>query len=131
MSGAQVTNPTFNSIPGVNQANTDVAGITNQGYQNQLAAYNANQQGINNLFSLGGGLGAAAILASDRRLKRDIERIGTSSQGIPVYEFSYLWDEPGVRNIGLMADEVALIMPSAVIRHPAGFDMVDYSQVRP
>lgn len=62
-SGAQVQNPSFSAVPGVNQANTDVAGITNQGYQNQMAAYNANQAGINNLFSLGGQLGAAAILA--------------------------------------------------------------------
>lgn len=63
MTGAQVQNPTFSNVPGVNQANTDVAGITNSGYQNQLSAYNANQAGINNLFSLGGSLGAAAILA--------------------------------------------------------------------
>lgn len=63
MTGAQVQNPSFSNVPGVNQANTDVAGITNSGYQNQLAAFNANQAGINNLFSLGGSLGAAAILA--------------------------------------------------------------------
>lgn len=63
MTGAQVQNPNFSSVPAVNQAGTDVAGITNSSYQNQLAAYNANQQGINNLFSLGGQLGAAALLA--------------------------------------------------------------------
>lgn len=60
--GAQVTNPTFQSVPTANQANTDVAGITNSGYQNQLARYQQSQQGINNLFSLGGSLGAAALL---------------------------------------------------------------------
>lgn len=63
MTGNQPTNPTFGNVPGVNQANTDVAGITNSSYQNQLARYNASNQGINNLFSLGGQLGAAAILA--------------------------------------------------------------------
>lgn len=62
MTGAQVQNPTFSSVPGANQANTDVAGITNSAYQNQLAQYQAQQSGINNLFSLGGSLGAAAIL---------------------------------------------------------------------
>jgi hypothetical protein len=61
--GAQVQNPTFSSVPSANQANTDVAGITNSAYQNQLAAYQAKQSGINNLFGLGGSLGAAAILA--------------------------------------------------------------------
>lgn len=63
MTGAQVQNPNFSSVPAVNQAGTDVGGITNSAYQNQLAQYNASQQGINNLFSLGGNLGAAAILA--------------------------------------------------------------------
>lgn len=63
ITGSQPTNPQFGNVPGVNQANTDVAGITNSGYQNQLARYNASNQGINNLFSLGGQLGAAAILA--------------------------------------------------------------------
>lgn len=62
-SGSQVSQPSFNGVPGVNQANTDVAGITNSGYQNQLAYTNAKNAGINNLFQLGGNLGAAAILA--------------------------------------------------------------------
>lgn len=61
--GAQVQNPTFNSVPTANQANTDVAGITNSAYQNQLARYQQQQSGINNLFSLGGSLGSAAILS--------------------------------------------------------------------
>ena len=61
--GSQVTNPTFSSVPAANQANTDVAGITNSAYQNQLSAYQQQQSGINNLFGLGGSLGAAAILA--------------------------------------------------------------------
>lgn len=61
--GAQVQNPTFSSVPATNQAGTDVAGITNSAYQNQLASYQQSQSGINNLFGLGGSLGAAAILA--------------------------------------------------------------------
>lgn len=63
ITGSQPTNPTFGQVPGATQANTDVAGITNQAYQNQLSAYNAQNAGINNLFSLGGSLGSAAILA--------------------------------------------------------------------
>lgn len=62
MSGSQVTNPTFNAVPTASQANTDVAGITNNAYQQQMQAYNAKQQGLNNLFSLGGTLGSALIL---------------------------------------------------------------------
>jgi hypothetical protein len=63
MTGAQVNSPTFTGVPSANVAGTDVGGITNSSYQNQLAAYRASQQGMNNLFSLGGSLGAAAIMA--------------------------------------------------------------------
>lgn len=131
ITGSQPTNPSFGNVPGVQQANTDIAGIQNQGYQNQMAAWDAGNTGINNLFSLGGKLGSAAILASDRRLKRDIERIGTTTDGIPIYEFSYIWDDQTTRHIGVLADEVRPIMPAAVITHPTGYEMVDYSLVRP
>jgi len=127
MTGNQPTNPTFGNVPGVNQANTDVAGITNQGYQNQLGQYNANQQGINNLFSLGGSLGGAAILASDRRLKRDIVRVGTTVSGIPTYVFRYNNDD-GQTYYGVMADEVRHI-PGAVHVMPNGYLGVDYSVI--
>src|ERR1700744_4889380 len=126
MTGAQVQNPTFSSVPGVNQANTDVAGITNSGYQNQLAAFQQNQSGINNLFSLGGSLGAAAIL-SDRRVKRDIQRVGMTESGIPTYIFKYINDDDQTY-FGVMADEVRHI-PGAVITGADGYDRVDYSRV--
>ena len=52
------------------------------------------------------GLGSAALgntaLMSDRRLKRNIKRIGTV-KGHPWYSFDYIWGEPGV---GVMAQEV-------------------------
>lgn len=128
MTGAQVQNPTFSSVPGVSQANTDVAGITNSGYQNQLAAFQQNQSGINNLFSLGGSLGSAAILASDRRLKRDIQRVGTTPGGVPTYTFRYNNDDDQTY-FGVMADEVKHI-PGAVVAGKDGYDRVDYSRVK-
>jgi hypothetical protein len=129
-SGAQVQNPSFNSVPGVNQANTDVAGITQQGYQNQLSAYQQQQQGINNLFSLGGSLGAAAIM-SDRRTKRDIKRVGETPGGYPLYAFRYIKDgADGQVHIGVMADEIEPTIPEAVIYGDDGFARVDYSRVK-
>lgn len=128
MTGAQVQNPTFSSVPSATQANTDVAGITNSGYQNQLAAFQQNQSGINNLFSLGGSLGSAAILASDRRLKRDIQRVGTTPGGIPTYTFRYNNDDDQTY-FGIMADEAKHI-PGAVITGADGYDRVDYSRVK-
>lgn len=127
-SGSQVTNPTFGSVPTATQANTDVAGITNQGYQNQMSAYNASQQGINNLFSLGGSLGSAALFASDRRLKRDIKRVGQTSSGIPTYTFRYNNDDEQTY-YGVMADEVAHI-PGARVLMDNGFYGVNYAVLK-
>lgn len=130
MTGAQVQSPNFVNVPGVNQAGTDVAGITNSAYQNQLAQWQANQAGINNLMSLGGSLGAAAIM-SDRRVKRDIRRLGETPGGIPIYSFNYVWDDATAGPyIGVMADEVAPVIPDAVVYGDDGFARVDYSKVR-
>lgn len=61
--GSQVTQPNFQQFAQSPVASTNVAGITNDAYQNQLSAYQQQMAGINNLFSLGGSLGSAAILA--------------------------------------------------------------------
>lgn len=49
---------------------------------------------------------------SDRRLKREVERIGTHPIGVPLYSFKYLNDD--IPRIGVMADEVKGVMPEAV-----------------
>jgi hypothetical protein len=56
----------------------------------------------------------------------NIRRVGTHRLGIGIYEFDYIWGEHAV---GVMADEVKLVMPEAVIRDPSGFDKVDYSKL--
>lgn len=66
---------------------------------------------------------AATYYSSDRRLKRAIVPLNDTINGTPLYEFEYLWDEPGVKTIGVMADEAP---PHAVIMHPSGYAMVDY-----
>ena len=75
-----------------------------------------------------GGLGSiiGGIFGfSDRRLKRDIQRIGQLPNGLPVYRFRYIWSDQ--QQIGLMADEVARIHPEAVRLGPGGFKMVNYA----
>ena len=86
MTGTQVSSPQFNNYPTSNVA-TDVGGITSSAYQNQLAAYNAEQAASpwNSLFQLGGSLGSAAILGSDRRLKRGI---GASAKPSAVFRLT-------------------------------------------
>jgi len=74
---------------------------------------------------LGWGLAGLGGLfgISDRRLKREIVPLGSSVNGTPLYSFAYLWDAPGERRIGVMADEAP---PHAVHQHPSGFSVVDY-----
>lgn len=68
--------------------------------------------------------GLPLMIASDRRLKRDIELIGTLPNGLSIYSFNYLWDDDP--QIGLMADEVERVHPEAVIEGPFGLKTVDY-----
>jgi hypothetical protein len=94
-------------------------------YNQQMASSNAMMGG---LMSLGGALGGAGIkaAASDRRLKKNIKRIGTHALGIGLYTWDYLWGQPYT---GVMADEVEKVMPEAIIIHPSGFKMVDYGMM--
>jgi len=104
----------------------------NRQYQGELAGYNAGVAGQNStmggLFSLGAA--ALPLAFSDRRLKRDIARVGEVAPGVGWYAFSYLWDERGARpHYGVMADEVEPFMPEAVLYHASGFAMVDYGRL--
>lgn len=123
-SGSQVSAPQFGQTPqGVIQG-TDIGGLYNNQYQGQLSAYNG-QIAQNNATTAGLGQAAmaAALYFSDRRLKTNIQRIGTHPIGVGIYEYEYLWGEPA---IGVMADEVEEVMPHAVVVHPSGFKMVNY-----
>lgn len=132
--GSQVTAPQFQGLPSVNQAGTDIAGLINQNYNQQMGIYNSQVGQQNGLMSGLFGLGSAAIKAgmigSDRSIKQNITRIATRDDGLGVYRFEYkpeyqvIWGA-GER-IGVMADEVKEVYPHAVIRNPAGYDMVNY-----
>jgi len=130
--GNQVQGPQFVNAPQQGFApGPDLLGAAQSQYQADLGAYNAKaaQQGglMGGLFSLGGAaLGSPWLMSSDRRLKRNIKRIGTHDTGIGIYSYEYVWGEPGV---GVMADEVERVIPDAVVTHPSGFKMVDYSKV--
>lgn len=68
-----------------------------------------------------GGLGWQPF--SDRRVKRDITRIGERN-GFPLYRFKYLWSD--VEQEGHMADEVLKTRPDAVSVDSDGFMHLDY-----
>lgn len=65
---------------------------------------------------------------SDVRLKCDIELVGRLDNGLGLYRFRYLWSD--TIYVGVMAQEVALIRPDAVVRD--GLDdylRVDYGRL--
>jgi hypothetical protein len=123
LSGQQVNMP---SMPSYNTAARSegnqalqAAQLTGQA---NLDAYNARQQATQGMMSGIGSIAGAGMMASDRRLKTDIERIGMTAGGTPLYSFRYFWGGPLV--IGVMADEV----PHAAVM-VGGIYFVDYSKV--
>jgi endosialidase-like protein len=62
---------------------------------------------------------------SDRRLKTDMVRIATHDLGFGIYRFRYLWSAD--EYVGVLAQEVDAVLPSAVVHHPDGFLAVDYA----
>jgi hypothetical protein len=130
MSGSQVANPFTQAYQG--GATVQPAPVANAA--SQLNAYNTDiyNQSVgskNALLGTAGMLGSAymmAPVASDVRLKTDIERIGTHKLGFGIYSFRYLWDR--VKRIGVMAQEVLPILPQAVVKG-GRYLMVDYSLI--
>jgi hypothetical protein len=129
MSGSQVSQPGFSNTPQTSVGGVDYAGMVNNNfnaandrYKTDVASNNAMMGG---LFGLAGTGATAAIKYSDRRLKSDVVRVGTSARGLPVYEYT-IFDR---RERGVMADEVEQLLPGAVISHSSGYKMVDYAQV--
>jgi hypothetical protein len=61
---------------------------------------------------------------SDVRLKEDVQRIGTTVFGLPLYHFKYI-GAPEIYK-GVMAHEVLQVMPDAVSRGEDGYYRVNY-----
>lgn len=117
-SGTQIQNPSFTTAPTATAAGTDISGDIYKSSQINADSKNAL---MNGLFSLAG----TAAMASDRRVKRDIKRIGeTPVMRLPLYAFRYIWDD--VLRVGVMAQDVLKVKPEAVDRS-GSIMLVDYS----
>lgn len=106
---------------------TDVLGAHALSQQAQQAAYQAKMQNRSGLMGGLFSLGSAAIMASDGRLKTDKRLLRTRPDGVEVWAFRYLTDEPGVVRIGVMAQQVRKVRPGLVVRGADGFLAVDYA----
>ncbi|HKY52808.1 MAG TPA: hypothetical protein VJM08_00820 [Anaerolineales bacterium] len=105
----QIAGPQFTSSPQTSVAGTDVAGITANAFNQNMAAHNSNQGVLGGLFSAGASL---IPLLSDHRAKTEITKVGELDNGLPVYLYRYVSGGPFM--IGLMAHEVAQENPDAV-----------------
>lgn len=132
--GSQVSQPQFSPSSAQPIAGAPIFDATQAQGNAALQQFGINSGMYNSqmggLFGLGGAgllasqLGPAAAL-SDRRLKKNIRRIGTHQDlGIGIYSFDYLNDVPAV---GFMADEVEKIRPDAVITLESGYKAIDYA----
>ena len=124
MSGSQMQNPNWLNTPSSQIATTDIGGLINQNFAQQSQNYQTAQSGWNSvmggLLGLGGKLGAAGIMASDRDVKKDIVPMGTvfaatpegERKELPISEWSYKGED--ARHVGPMAQDVEKIDPKAV-----------------
>jgi hypothetical protein len=64
---------------------------------------------------------------SDIQLKNDVVRIGTVADGIGLYRFQYNWSDQVY--VGVLAQEVQVVRPDAVIRHSDGYLRVYYDRI--
>jgi len=133
LSGSQVQMPQFQGYTGSTVAPTpylqamqaqDAAAVQRYGIAANQAASN-----MSGLYGLAGAVAGApsggfltGLFKSDRRLKSNIERVGTHPLGIGIYDY----DIDGKRQRGVMADEVEQVLPEAVLTRPDGYKMVNY-----
>lgn len=96
-------------------------------YGNQMSAFGASANMIGSQMQMvgsmvGGGLGAL----SDRKLKKNINKIGESPSGLNIYSFEFKNSKYGEGLFqGVMSDEV----PQKVVGTKDGYDTVDYSKL--
>ena len=71
---------------------------------------------------------SATTIISDARLKRDISLLYAGSDGLGVYSYKYLWSDTAY--VGVLAQEVAVIYPDAVVHDQlTGYLSVDYARL--
>jgi hypothetical protein len=119
--------PGSQAMQGMAQAGSTYGAILNNQTQQFNAGLNAEGQVIGGLVGAGAVLGGAAIGASDRRLKENIELVGRDEHTmLPLYEFEYKGGT-GKRYLGVMADDVEKKFPDMVYKMPDGFKAVNYA----
>jgi hypothetical protein len=136
LSGSQVANPNFVNTPGSQIPTTDVAGLINNQFSQQMGIYQQQNQNYQSLMGgilgLGAGVAKGAMM-SDRRIKDIDDKIATvfaadsetgEKKELPIYRYSYKSDPAKRPQIGPMAQDVEKIVPEAVSETREGIKMI-------
>lgn len=123
LSGTQVQQPNYTNTPQTGVSGVDYAGLVNQNYAAESKAHSDMMSGMFNTLGTVAGGWARAGFPSDRRIKTDIERIGTADNGLPIYVYRLKGSTQF--QVGFMADEVREKHPDAVV-NVKGIDHVRY-----
>lgn len=115
------------ATPSGNAAGVNYGSLVGQQYDAQMQQHNAQQQSRAQTAGAVGSIGSAMLMKSDRRLKRDIVRIGQRGP-FTLYQYRYVWDRPGTVHRGYMAQEVLRLLPRAVFR-VGRWLALDYAQL--
>lgn len=132
-----------NSIPGLTYGNyanlassinspssynlaTDKAAIKQGNATLKQNNNNAMWGALSGLAGSGASLAGMALL-SDRRAKEDVEKVGKTFKGLPIYTYKYKGDN--TTHMGVMAQEAKKKFPKSV-KQGGKYMMVDYSLIK-
>lgn len=76
----------------------------------------------------GGQAAGAVAMMSDKRLKKDIKKLGKTNGGLPIYTYKMKGEDK--TQMGVMAQEVQKKQPKAAVDMPNGFLGVRYDQIK-
>jgi len=136
LSGSQISNPNFVNTPNNQIPTTDVAGLINTRFSQDMDVYkqeSANQNALmGGIFGMLGGM----MKMSDERMKDNVVPIAsvfaTDPKGereeLPVYEYSYKHDPQKQRHVGPMAQDVEKIDKRAV-KTRGGIKYIDQAKL--
>lgn len=114
----------INGLMGQIGVGTQAGGlVSGAGQQSQSQGTSSEKPGIGKFL----GQVASGVAMSDRRSKKDIHEVGLLPNGLKLYQFRYL-DNSGP-HIGVMADEVAEVLPEALGPITDGYMTVDYGKI--
>ena len=137
LSGSQISNPNFVNTPNNQIPTTDVAGLINTRFSQDMDIYK--QESANYNAMMGGimGMMGGMMKMSDERMKDDVEHIATvfatepesgKKKQLPIYEYSYKDDPSDERHRGPMAQDVEKIDRGAV-KTRGGIKYIDEDRV--